>query len=199
MRKRIIKGSIITAAIALVLAWWLGWFHEDPALAEVKAMQAQLENPDLSEADFRTAMGQLREKMESLSEGSRRAAWENGRQVFERREMTKIGRILAMPPQQRTKALDDEINSMERRRAQWQQRANQAQASNRPGGNQRPGSGTGQSRRGAFQSDEQRISRLKNRLDRSTPERRAMRAEFTKMINQRRAERGLPPMQRGRG
>jgi hypothetical protein len=197
MRKRIVKSTIVIAAIALVLAWWLGWFSEDPALAEVKAMQAQLENPNMSEADVRTAMGQLREKMNSLSESSRRAAWENGRQVFERREMTKIGRILAMKPQQRVKAIDEEINGMERRRAQWEQRANQAQAgSNRPGGGQRGG---GPGRRGAFQSDEQRVSRLKNRLDRSTPEHRAMRAEFTKLVNERRAQRGLPPMQRGRG
>jgi hypothetical protein len=196
MRKRIIKSAIIIAAIALVLAWWLGWFSEDPALAEVKVIQAQLENPNLSEADVRTAMGQLREKLESLSEGSRRAAWENGRQVFERREMLKIGRILAMNPQQRAKAIDDEINGMERRRAQWEQRANQAPASNRPGGGQRGG---GAGRRGAFQSDEQRVSRLKNRLDRSTPEQRAIRAEFTKLVNERRAQRGLPPMPRGRG
>jgi hypothetical protein len=196
MRKRIIKSVIVIGAIVLVLMWWLGWFSEDPALAEVKAMQAQLENPNLNENDFRSMMGQLREKMESLSEGSRRAAWENGRQIFERREMSKMGRILAMNPQQRAKAIDDEINGMERRRAQWEQRAAQAQNSNnRPRDGQRGG---GAGRRG-FQTDEQRVSRLKNRLDRSTPEQRAMRAEFTKLVNERRVQRGLPPMQRGRG
>ena len=64
--------------------------------------------------------------MNSLPESSRRAAWENGRNVFEQREQSRINRILGLKGQQRTQALDDEINRSERRRNEWQQRQNRA-------------------------------------------------------------------------
>jgi hypothetical protein len=197
MRKRIISVLIVLATI-LLLAWWFGWIGEDKALADVKALQDELANPNLSEADFRAKMDQVRGLMVSLPENSRRAAWENGRDVFERREQSRINRILGLKGQERTKALDEEINRSERRRNEWQQRQNQAQASAQRGGQQSPRGPGGPRNRGG-QSDEQRISRLRNRLDRSTPEQRASRAEFARLINERRTQRGLPPMQRGRG
>jgi hypothetical protein len=192
MKKRFFSGVVVIAATVLALAWWLGWIGEDPALAEVKTLQAQLENPNLSDAEFRAAMEQIRSKTEPLSESSRRLAWQNGRQAFERREMSRIDRILAMKPQDRAKALDDEINRMERRRAEWQQRTSQGQTGGQRGG------ARGSRNRGT-PSDEQRISRIRNRLDRSSPEQRAKRTEFARLMNERRAQRGLPPMQRGRG
>jgi hypothetical protein len=192
MKKRFFSGVVVIAATVLALAWWLGWIGEDPALAEVKTLQAQLENPNLSDAEFRAAMEQIRSKTEALSESSRRLAWQNGRQAFERREMSRIDRILAMKPQDRAKALDDEINRMERRRAEWQQRTSQGQTGGQRGG------ARGSRNRGT-PSDEQRISRIRNRLDRSSPEQRAKRTEFARLMNERRAQRGLPPMQRGRG
>ena len=41
------------------------------------------------------------------------------------------------------------------------------------------------------QSPQQRQERSRNRLDRSTPERRAKVAEFSRMMQQRMAERGV--------
>lgn len=194
MWKRMIAGLIVVVSTGFALAWWLGWLGEDPALAEVKAMQAKLADVNLSEADFRATMEQVRAKMDSLSEVSRRAAWQNSRQLFDQREQSRIDRILAMKPQERTRALDNEINRMERWRADRQQRAAQS------GGGQRgPGSNTGAPRSRGGQSDEQRLSRLRNRLDNSSPEQRAKRSEYARLINERRAQRGLPPMQRGRG
>lgn len=203
MRKRIISVLVVIATIVL-LAWWFGWIGGDRALAEVKALQDELANPNMSDADFRAKMDQVRGLMVSLPESSRRAAWANGRDVFERREQSRINRILGLKGQERTKALDEEINREERRRKEWQQRQNQAQASAQQSGQsgqrgQAGQRGQGGPRNRGGQSDEQRISRLRNRLDHSSPEQRASRAEFTRLINERRTQRGMPPVQRGRG
>lgn len=196
MRKRTIAGVVVIVSTGLALAWGLGWLGEDPALAEVKAMQAKLADANLSEADFRATMVQVRAKMDGLSESARRLAWRNAREMFERREQSRIDKILAMKPPDRTRALDDEINRAERRRAQWQQQAKQSPNGTPRGtlGNTAPG----QRSRGS-QTDEQRISRLRNRLDQSSPEQRAKRTEYVRLVNERRVQRGLPPMQRGRG
>ncbi len=200
MWKRIVSGAFVIGITGLVLAWWLGWLSEDPALAEVKQLQSKLEDPNLSDSDFRAAMEQMRGKMDSLSESSRRLAWQNGRQVFERRELSRMGQILAMKPPERVRALDEEINRMEKRRAEWQQRASQVQNGEQRNGQRGPQNGnSGGARSRGNPSDEQRISRMRNRLDRSTPEQRAMRSEYIRLMNERRTQRGLPPMQRGRG
>lgn len=195
MWKRIVSGIIAITATILLFAWWFGWLGEGRALAEVQALQDKLASPNLTDADFRATMDQVRGLMVNLSDSARRSAWESGRGVFEKRELSRIKRILTLTGQERTKALDDEINRSERRRSERQLRANQAQNGSKGGGQ----SGQRGPRSRGSQTDEQRISRLKSRLDHSTPEQRASRAEFTKLINERRAQRGMPPMQHGRG
>ncbi|MCC7084085.1 MAG: hypothetical protein IT427_03650 [Pirellulales bacterium] len=189
-------GGVAAAAVILILVWWFGWLGEDPALAEVEALQVKLTDPNLAEAESRALMDQLRSKMATLTDDTRRAAWQSGRAMFEQREMSRIDRLLTLQGQEQTKALDDEINRMERRRAEWQQRAAQGQAGGQRGDQTR---GQGGLRSRGSQSDEQRIARLRNRLDHSMPEQRAKRAEFVRLINQRRIQRGLPPMRIGRG
>jgi hypothetical protein len=195
MSKRAVKKSAIgvtaLALVTLLAGWLFGWFSEDPAIAEVRQMQAQLGDTNMKDTDRRALMDQIRTKMESFSPDVRRGLWENNRQAFENRMNKHVGDLLAMSKADRNKALDADIERMQKRQAEAQANAQNNQGAN--ANNQRQGN------RGQAQSDDQRVDRMKNRLDRSSPQSRAMRQAYVQMLDQRLKERGLPPMQPGGG
>jgi hypothetical protein len=198
MSKRTVKRSVIgvtTLAITTLMAGWLfGWFSEDPAIAEVRQMQTKLADPNMKDADRRALMAQIRTKMDSFSSDVRRNLWDANRQVFEKRMDQHVSDLLAMSKADRNKALDADIDRMQKRQAEAQ-----ANAQNNQGAN---ANNQGQRNRGQSLSDDQRVDRMKNRLDRSLPESRAMRQAYVQMLDQRLKERGLPvpaPGRFGRG
>jgi hypothetical protein len=194
MSKRTVKKSAIVltilALITLTTGWLFGWFSENPAVAEVRQMQAKLQDPNLKDADRRAMMDQMRSKMDLLSSDVRRGLWEENRQVFEKRMDKHVDDLLTMSKADRNKALDADIDRMQKRQAEAQANAQNNQGNN----NQRP-----QGNRGQVQSDDQRMDRMKNRLDRSSPETRAKRQAYVQLLDSRLKERGLPPMQPGGG
>jgi hypothetical protein len=193
--KKILIGVTVTAVTLFGAGWLFGWFSNSAAIAEVQQLQAKAADPNLSDTDRRTLFEQMRTKMDALPDSARREVREAGRQVFEQRMEARISEILAMPPAQRIKALDADIDQAEKRRAEWAKRA-QANASQtgakggQPGANGQKGGGQ---RRPVAVNDSQRVDRLKNRLDRSSPESRAKRNAYAQLVNQRRQQRGLPP------
>ena len=198
MSKRAVKksaiGITILAITGLTAAWLFGWFSENPAVAEVRQMQAKLADPNLKDTDRRAMMDQIRSKMESLSPDVRRGLWEENRQVFEKRMDKHVDDLLAMSKADRNKALDADIDRMQKMRAEAQANAQNNQGAN--ANNQRQGN------RGQALSDDQRMDRMKNRLDRSSPESRAKRQAYVQMLDQRMKERGIPlppPGRFGRG
>lgn len=203
MWKRLLAGFVIVATSGLGLAWLLGWLGPDPALAEIQSLQTKLADPEMNEADRRVLMEEFRSKMDALSPESRRIVWQSNREAFAKRMEARMDHILAMSPADQVKAIDEEIDRMERMRLERERRraasanraANSASAptGNVAGGNRRNGAQRGQ--RGTA-TDEQRIARLKNRLDRGTPQSRAKRNEYVGLINKRRQQRGLPPIDR---
>jgi hypothetical protein len=186
MRKRIIISTIVLIVTGVGAAWVFGWFRGDQIPAEIHQMQAKLADPNLKDADRQSMMQQMRSKMESLSPDARRAVWDGNREMFEKRMSSHVGQLLAMSLADRNKALDADIDRMEKARAQMQN----AQSSQQKGPPRQA--------RTTNLSDDQRVDRLRNRLDRSTPEMRATRTAYMQMINDRRQQRGLPPMT-GRG
>jgi hypothetical protein len=198
MSKRAVKKSAIVltilAVITLTAGWLFGWFSENPAVAEVRQMQAKLADPNLKDADRRAMMDQIRSKMDLLSSDVRRGLWEENRQVFEKRMDKHVDDLLAMSKADRNKALDADIDRMQKMRAEAQANAQNNQGAN--ANNQRQGN------RGQALSDDQRMDRMKNRLDRSSPESRAKRQAYVQMLDQRMKERGIPlppPGRFGRG
>jgi hypothetical protein len=157
----------------------------------------------LNDTDRRALFEQMRAKMDALPDSARREVREAGRQAFEQRMESHMSEILAMAPAQRVKALDADIDQMEKRRAEFEKR----QKANATKGGQNGGAGqgangqkgNGQNRRSATVNDSQRVDRLKNRLDRSSAESRAKRNAYTQLINQRRQQRGLPALTGGFG
>ncbi|HTQ38397.1 MAG TPA: hypothetical protein VMJ32_05190 [Pirellulales bacterium] len=194
MSKRVIKRiAIITVAlgiISLTAGWLFGWFSENPAVAEVREMQTKLADSNLKPEDRRALFEAMRAKMDGLSEAARQQLWENNRQTMEKRMKQHVDELHAMSPKDRDKALDADIDRMQKR---------QQAAQNNPNANGQSGAPGNQRNRGQAQTDDQRIDRLKNRLDRSTPDMRATRQAYVQMIDQRLKERGLPPMTPGRG
>ena len=129
---------------------------------------------------------QFRQEMRKLSPDQRSELFTAG----QREAVARLDAYLAMSPAERRQHLDREIDRMEQRRKEWASRPPRTGGgpSRRPGGD-RP------------RSAEETEKRRKERLDRTTPEQRAMmdqlRAKgerFRNDLNQRRAQRGLPPM-----
>jgi len=198
MLKRILIIGSIIGLLGLTGAWLFGCFSGNRALADVREMQTKLADPNMKDDERRALMEQMRAKMSSLSPAARRTAFEGMRQAFERRTEQHIDQILAMSKADRTKAIDADIDRMEKMRAQMD--ANAKAAANAQSQNDSKKGPSGQGRRGGIQSDDQRVDRLRSRLDRSTPEMRAKRNAYMQLVNVRRQERGLPPMTaRGRG
>jgi hypothetical protein len=184
--------TVITITI-FGAGWLFGWFSNNAAIAEVQQLQEKAADPKLSDADRRALWDQMRSKMDALPESARREVREAGRQVFEARAEAHMTEILAMSKAQQVKAIDADIDAMEKRRAEFEKRmqANGGQ----PTANGQKGNGT--KGRPVATNDSQRVDRLKNRLDRSTPESRAKRNAYMTLVNQRRQQRGLPLLAAG--
>src|SRR5690242_11078500 len=177
-KRSLIIGSIV-AILALGGAWLLGCFSGNRALAEVQQMQTKLADPNMKDDERRAVMEQMRTKMNSLSPDARRTDFDGMRQTFERRNEQHIDQILARSPADRNKALDADIDRMEKARAQMEANAKSAATAQANGQNDSKKGPPGQGRRGGNPSDDQRVDRLRNRLDRSTPEMRAKRNAYT--------------------
>ena len=133
--KKISISAVVLTAIVLTAGWLFGWFSPNPAIGEVKQLQSQLADPNLKPDARMVLFQQIRTKMDSLSESARRSVWEGGRQEFQKRMEQHVDELLAMNTKDRNKALDDDIDRMEKMRAQMQDFAkNNPNAGGPPGG-----------------------------------------------------------------
>lgn len=178
------KKNTITATVILALLAGVAWAlfsGEDAEVAEAKQMRDDLfqKVETMSRDERRANFESLREKTRDFSEDQRRAFGQGMRQFF----MKRVDKLLAMPPEERNKELDKWIDRME----EW--------GANREGREGREGRGD----RGGDMTSAERDQRRKQRLDRSTPEMRAKMDRMKDLINDRREERGLDPIQGGRG
>ncbi len=178
------KKHVIGASVILLLLAGVGWAlfaGEDQELVEVKQMRddmlTNMEN--MSQDERRASRDAFRERAQNLSESQRR---ELGR-GFRNFMMQRMDDMLAMPRQQQVEALDKLIDRMEERR---QNRGDQGERGDRGG-------------RGGDMSPAERDQRRKQGLDRTSPDMRAKMDQMKDLINDRRAERGLDPIQGGGG
>src|SRR4051812_15351314 len=180
--KKVVIWLTVVCITIFGAGWLFGWFSNNAAIAEVRQLQEKAADPKLSDADRRALWDQMRAKMDALPDSARREVREAGRQVFEARSEAHMSEILAMSKAQQVKALDADIDAMEKRRAEFEKRM-QANGKQDPNANGQKGNGT--KGRPVATNDSQKVDRLKNRLDRSTPESRAKRNAYMTLINQR--------------
>lgn len=187
------KKHVGAAAVILVLlagAAWALFSGEDQEFIEAKKKHDELfqNMENMSRDERRAEFESLREETRYFSDEQRRALREGGRQFM----MQRVDRLLAMPKDQQRQELDKMIDQMEERR-----RDREANGDQGPGGRGGPGGGRGD--RGGDMSSAERDQRRKERLDRSSPADRGRMDAMKDLVNERREERGLEPINRMRG
>ena len=184
--------GVLTAVLLLataVGAWRLGWFDggnysDDPQVAEIEKERDEVfanieQMTDEQRREQRRAMEQ---KASGLTPEQRMALFESSMPLIvplaAKRFEKEYDEFMAKSPEEQRKELDKRIDQMEAR-------------GGRPGGGP-PG---GRPEISKAKQDEIR----KKMLDWTTPEQRAKFENGINMVNDRRKERGLPPVQRPGG
>ncbi len=173
------KKHVIGASVILLLLAGVGWAlfaGEDQELVEMKQMRDDMLNnmENMSQDERRANRDAFRERAQNLSESQRRELGRGFRDFM----MQRMENLLAMPREQQVAALDQLIDRMEERRQ------NRGERGDRGG-------------RGGDMSPGERDQRRKQGLDRTSPGMRAMMDQMKDLLNGRRAERGLEPIQGG--
>lgn len=199
-RQWLIAGTILLLVIGS--GWWAyGYFRGDD-MAAINALRDKLRDDNLTDDQRRALFGQMREEWEKLSPEQQHQARQSREERFNRDMEKRLTAFFQLSPAEREKELDKEIDEMEKRRKEWEKRRQErGRDGNRnqnrlDGGGGRGGWGGGQ--RGPS-TGEQRLQRQKDRLSATTPELRAMRSDYFRMLQDRRQARGLPPFGGGRG
>lgn len=191
------KTAIGAVMLALVVGagWALGFFDStDPQVAELEELREETfgRMDQMSDEERRSQFQEFRQRVEGLSEDQRRQFFESSREGFQQAMAQRMNQFFEMTPAEQSKRLDELIDRTEERRA------NRGQAGGGGTGWGRGGGGRGRGGRGDV-TGAQRDQRSKERLDRSTPEMRAKMDRFRDMMNERREQRGLEPIEGGRG
>lgn len=197
--KRILKRIVISLLVLIILglgsAWAMGWFSSSSRIVtEVQQLQAKLADPATKDAERRALWREMREKMDGLSPEAREQAMDAGRERFEQRMNDHIKEVLAMSKADQIKALDADIDRI--RRFEQMRQDREATAGQGPQGANTQGQNRSNRQRGGYRPDADRITQLKNRLDRTTPQVRAMRLQYRQLLDQRSQQRSLPPITR---
>ena len=202
-RKWIVLAAGLFALVGLSAGAYR-YYRPDPQLAKIRELGEQMRTAgrEMPNEQRRELFRQMRQQTRSLTPDQQ----EQLRKEREDRRREEMKKFFQMSKEDQTAYLDRIIKQGEERRQQWQQNQQANQQGNQQADNQRrqqqQQAGQGPPPRGQGNrtgSDEDRDRRRREMLDRSTPEDRAMAAEFRKMMNERRKELGLPPMQGGRG
>ncbi len=180
------KLAIAASAILIIIAaaWMFGLFGgTDPVVAEMQQLREQMQN--LPEGERRAACDSYRQRIEGLTDVQRQAL-RGDRNQWQQFAQQRMDEFFQLPPNQHRQRLDEMIDRMEQRIKERAQNPT-ANRGDRGGGG------------GRNMTETQRDQRRKERLDRTNPKMRAQFTEFGRRLNDRRAERGLPPLQGGPG
>ena len=205
--RRLIVGLALTALLAAVIAWWFGAFGTPREIRDLRSLVnqeiASLDRVARSDAPFdggATNFGAVFEQARAVPEAQRAAAWREMGRLFEAREKVEVQSFFRLPAAERDAELDRRIRAEEERRKSRD--ASRGQGGGPPGGfpGGPPGGGPpgGGGPRGGppavagtGRTEEDRNQRYKASIDRTTPEQRAMRTEYRRVMQERRAKLGL--------
>jgi hypothetical protein len=182
--------ALIALLLLLVAVGTYGSVRGRGDVAKVRQLRNELFASKGATPEQRKAtVEQFRQEMRKLSPDQRSELFTAG----QKQAIARLDAYFAMSPAEKRRHLDGAIDRMEQRGKERSTRPPGAGGSGRRPGGDRP------------RSAEEVEKRRKDRLDRTTPEQRALmdqlRAKgerFRNDLNQRRAQRGLPPAN-GRG
>ncbi len=153
---------------------------EDPQVAKVQALRAQIENAP--EDQRRDLFRQMRQEFETMSPEAREAMFAKGFEERQSRERKRMDEFFAMTTAQQVAALDKEIDRDQERRKRWEQRQKNGQNTRTAGGGGGGGpggpggrgqGGPGGGWRGGGGRGGNSAQRQKSYLDRTSPMDRA--------------------------
>jgi hypothetical protein len=214
--RRGVFGLLVAALLALLWLWISGFFSEPREILEIRGLVdgqiQEWQQVARNEVPFDPGAGfpaDVMDRIRDLPPDLRRQAGEEMGRLFAARERAEMNSYFNLPPERRQAELDRRIKADEARRtAREAERAAResrrpAQAAGQPagggggpaGGSGGPPSGRG---RGRSSTEEERNARSKRRIDNSSPDERARRTEYRRVIDERRQQLGLP-VRSGRG
>jgi hypothetical protein len=200
--------AVVLLVIAAAIAWWLGWlsFGTDPRVAEIQKMQEDAQRQfsanggpaTVAEAMAAvTTMNTIRAQVEALPPHLRAQVERRGAGMFQSAMRARIDAYYQAPPAQRQAILDRQIDQEEAMGKAFEATRSVAgvlgagQSSSGTAAPPPAGGPPGPPRSGGNEDDRNR--RIKSIIDRTTPEQRAQWIEYRRAIDERRAQRGLPP------
>jgi exonuclease VII large subunit len=197
MHQPIYKGRWVRRSAFLLLLLLIGYgtyraVRPNPNMKKIRQLQSEFSSAqakDWTPEQRREKFQEMRTAMQKLTPTQRDEL--SAEQM--KREESRLKEYAQMSPVEKAKHLDAQIDRMEKMRQQFAGR-------NPNGGGQRPqgappgGFGTGSPGSGGTRpnlSPEEREKRRKERLDKTTPELRALRDLYRKDMEARRKQRGL--------
>lgn len=203
------RNRIILALVLLLLliggagAWYL---RPDPEVEKAKEMgndliaklketvsRGEMPRPDSEEAkQFKETMGKLsKEQRREVEQSLRETGMEAGLNMMKSLSTA----IVSLPEPLRNLALDKFIDMMESERQRREERRAKAIAEGRdPNQGQGQGPDSGEPRERRIPTAEEREKFMKKFLDKTRPDERARLVVAMQMLDDRRKQRGLPPM-----
>jgi hypothetical protein len=175
-RRWVLIVGIMLLTAAGIGAYWL--LLPDPQFVKVMELREMLtseETRGLPREKRRELFAEFRQEAAKLTPQQRRQMWADRANRFQER----LEKFSKASQQERTAMLDEQIKREEEFRRNSQ---------GFTGGN-----------RGGSGSPEDREQRRRQWLDNTSPEQRALLAEFRQQLQQRRQQLGLPPSPWGRG
>jgi hypothetical protein len=199
---------LVVLGMASAAGWLLGSFSPPPELValerfvdeEVSKLDAAARSGSMPEAS--AGFGAVMQQMRSLPREYREQAGRQMGRLVEARERAEMASYFALPADKRQAELDRRIKADEDRRNAWMaERAKRPQPSSNgqvaaSGGAGGTPSGGGPAGGRRSSTEESRNERMKQQIDRTTPEQRAQRAEYRRAIEERRQQLGLGPSRR---
>ncbi|MEM9353910.1 MAG: hypothetical protein AAGA92_12920 [Planctomycetota bacterium] len=173
--------TVVGVLIALVGVWGAAMMlQDDPEVAELERLRDERISSmeEMSREERRAVRDDMRQRVESLDENQRKTFFERSMPIFQKMMEQRMDAFFEMPAEQQRERLDEIIDRRE------------------SGGGGGPRGGP---RRGGDASPAERDQRRKEMLARTTPEMRAKMDRFKDMVNQRREDRGLDPVEGMRG
>jgi len=206
-------AAAVLLLLAAILAWWFGWlsFRTDPRVVEIQQMQEEAQQQFSANGGPATVtdamaavttMNTIRAKVEALPPHLREQVERRGAGMFQSAMRARIDAYYQAPPTQRQAIIDRQIDQEEAMSKAFEAARSVAGAfgggatasgSSAPtsGGTSGGGGPPGGPRRSGNEDDRNR--RIKSIIDRTTPEQRAQWVEYRRAMDERRAQRGLPP------
>ena len=224
-RRAFASLSLVGIGIWLLL-WAAGAFSPSAVVTELRTLVDQevsrlnkVARNELPYGDRGPDMRKLFERAQELPDSQRHQVRHEVKRLFSARERAEVGSYFALPPTQRLAELDRRIKANEARRQQWTvERAARNQSTKnsleqttaakkrrdspnsrgpQPAAGQPRQAGSGrQPGQGQGRTEEFRNERRKERLDATSPDDRAKRAEYRRALAEQRKKLGITP---GRG